>query len=178
MNENRDRLQYLWNVHGYMNSYIVFADRKAGVFLAVATSVVGYQVTKASENWATLDWWLFYLTVATGVLSFASGLLVITPRLFTANPFTEPGRAFSQTVGLQNFEEGEIYWCEVAKFSSSTRYHNHLAAKGNEELASSIARHIHQLSTVLVYKYRFLDAQVKLLVLSLGPFAILFFRSN
>lgn len=176
MNESEESMDFLWKVHGYMNDYTRFADRKAGVFLAVVTTIVAYQTTKLASKLDGLDWLLFLFSIAFGGLSFVSGVLVVAPRLFSKNPFTQPWEAFLQTVGIRKFDKGHIYWNEVAKFKDHSDYCSSLMAMGNGDMAKAVARHVHVLSTILVGKYRYLDWQMRFAIVSFGFFVCVYLR--
>jgi len=136
-------VQYLWNVHGYMNEYIRFADTKAGVVIVLASGLVaGLYAANLHvpivSTWPVAWEWLGVLS-ALAFLLLASGIVLavwaIRPRL------------------TNDQQCGFVFWESIRGFRSASEYWQALRAEGEERLAEHLAGHLYTLASVCRKKY-------------------------
>jgi len=178
MSDQKDTISFVWNVHSYLNSYIRFSDAKAGVLLAIASTIVAYLFGLDRKAFDLADTSLFWVTTALATASFTFGFCVIIPRLFTADPRKEPVKAFWQTLGIQEFGRGNVYWGEIRSFSDAESYHQDVDQKDTNQLILQVTRHNFHLSSILKRKYWFLDNQSKLLFIAFLTIAVFCYRQS
>jgi hypothetical protein len=140
-----DRNDFLWNVHGYVNEHIRFADTKAAIVLAWAGAIVGGLVSNGSYKnfqegrlfqpeswllaWATL---IAFLLLA---IAWLVAVLVVTPRV----TYSDGGM------------KGLIFWRQVKMFPDATNYTT--AVEQCSNLQACVAEHVYDLSNVADQKF-------------------------
>lgn len=83
MTDEPQRIEFLWNVHSYVNEYIRFADTKAELVIGWTSAVMGALVAGKVQSRFSLS--LHGLLTVTGfaflVAAFAFAFVVVKPRL-------------------------------------------------------------------------------------------------
>lgn len=139
----KERLDYLWKIHGYTNDYIRFADTKAGFAAGVVLAVMGALVASHTFDslgripFAQLHYrvWLGVLGLATLISSFIFAVLAIKPRLK------------SET------HKGFIFWESVREYGSDFSYAGACKKLSTDEMEFNVSRHIFALAGIAKRKY-------------------------
>lgn len=139
----KDRLDFLWKIHGYTNDYIRFADTKAGFAAGTVLAVMGALV--ASHPFDSLSQtpftqlhyrvWFSALALAFLVFSFICALLAIRPRLKSTVP------------------KGFIFWASVVEHGSDMAYAGECKKLSVDEMELNVSRHIYALAAISTRKY-------------------------
>jgi hypothetical protein len=140
---SKERLDFLWKVHGYTNDYIRFADTKAGFAAGTVLAVMGALV--ASHPFDSLSQtpftqlhyrvWFSASALAILVFSFICALLAIRPRLKLTVP------------------KGFIFWASVVEHGSDMAYAGECKKLSVDEMDLNVSRHIYALATISTRKY-------------------------
>jgi uncharacterized membrane protein YeaQ/YmgE (transglycosylase-associated protein family) len=139
----KDRLDFLWKIHGYTNDYIRFADSKAGVVSAIIIALIGGVIASRSfdslaqvslEHWPIRVWWGAVALVVL-LLSFACTILAIRPRLHSTVP------------------KGFIFWTSVIEHGSDLNYAEECRKLTAHEMELNVSRHIFALAVICKRKY-------------------------
>jgi Family of unknown function (DUF5706) len=139
----KDRLDFLWKVHGYTNDYIKFADTKAGFAAGVAVAVMGALAASHPFDsiWGTpftrLPYRVWFSAVALAILafSFISALIAIRPRLKSHVP------------------KGFIFWESVVAHESDIIFAGECKKLSADEMELNVSRHIYALAAICTRKY-------------------------
>lgn len=137
------QLAYLWSVHEYLNTYIRFADTKAGVVIVLASGLIaalygtGLHVPLLSKS--PTEWgWLGTLS-AVGFLLLASAVLLavwaIKPRL------------------TNDQRKGFVFWESIRGFKSPLEYWQALRLQSEDGLTENLSGHLYTLAGVCRRKY-------------------------
>ncbi len=139
----KDRLDFLWKIHGYTNDYIKFADTKAGFVAGTVLVVIGALV--ASHPFDSLSGiplaQLHYrvgfgaLALVILVFSFICALLAIRPRLRSTVP------------------RGFIYWASVIEHGSDLAYADACKKLSADQMELNVSRHVYALAAICTRKY-------------------------
>jgi hypothetical protein len=139
----KDRIDFLWKVHGYTNDYIRFADSKAAFVVAIVGGLIS--ICLSSHLYDHLrqssfrDWpvrsWIGIIALAFLLCSFSSALLAIRPRLQT------------------NEKKGMIFWVSVTRHKNDLVYAASANQLTSEELETNVSRHIYALAAICTRKY-------------------------
>jgi hypothetical protein len=135
----KDRLDFLWKVHGYTNDYIRFADSKAAFVAATVIVLIGALVaSRVFDSFGgTLPariWWAFG-ALALLLLSFLFALWAIKPRLHSTTP------------------KGYIYWGSVIEHKEDLVYAMECGKLTSADLEMNVSRHIYTLAGICHHKY-------------------------
>jgi hypothetical protein len=139
----KDRLDFLWKIHGYTNDYIRFADTKAGFAAGTVAAVIGALVashpfdTLSQMSFEHLPYRVWWSAVALAILlvSFISALLAIRPRLKSTVP------------------KGFIFWTSVVEHESDLAYASECKRLTSDEMELNVSRHIYALAAISKRKY-------------------------
>lgn len=140
---SKDRLDFLWKIHGYTNDYIRFADTKAGFAAGAVSVVMGALVASHPFDsvWGTpfthLNYrvWFSALAMVILVFSFICALLAIKPRLKSTMP------------------KGLIFWASVIEHGSDRAYAGECKKLSTEDMELNVSRHVYTLATISTRKY-------------------------
>jgi hypothetical protein len=139
----KDRLDFLWKIHGYINDYIRFADNKAAFVTASVVVLIGAVVSSGvfdglgqipRENWP-IHVWCSVGALAFLLLAFLFALWGIKPRLHSTIP------------------KGFIYWGSVLEHKKDTAYATECHTLTADELELNVSRHIFVLAGICNRKY-------------------------
>jgi hypothetical protein len=139
----KDRLDFLWKIHGYTNDYIRFADTKAGFVAATVAALIGGVVAShpfdslaraTSGSWPAHTWWSI-VALGTLLLSFAFAIVAIRPRLHSTVP------------------KGFIFWNSVVAQGSDLNYAEECSKLTVSGMEKNVAHHIFALATICKRKY-------------------------
>jgi hypothetical protein len=139
----KNRLDFLWKIHGYTNDYIRFADTKAGFAAGAVLAVMGALV--ASHPFDALSGipftrlhyrvWFSAFALTMLVFSFVCALLAIRPRLKSTVP------------------KGFIFWASVIEHESDMAYAGGCKKLSIDDMELNVSRHIYALATISTRKY-------------------------
>lgn len=139
----KDRLDFLWKVHGYTNDYIRFADTKSAFVTASVVVLIGAVVSSGvfdgirdvpKENWP-IHVWFSVGALAFLLLAFLCALWAIKPRLHSTIP------------------KGFIYWGSVVEHKKDTAYATECHTLTADELELNVSKHIFVLAGICNRKY-------------------------
>jgi hypothetical protein len=141
--EHKDRLDFLWKVHGYTNDYIRFADTKAAFVAATVVALIGAVVASRAfdslsqmplASWPHRAWWAA-IALAALLLSFMLVLFAIRPRLHSDVP------------------KGFIFWDSVVGHPTDLAFAAESARLTADEMELNVSRHIYTLAGICKRKY-------------------------
>lgn len=171
-NENKS-VEFLWNVHSYINEYIRFVDAKAGVVIVWTAGLLGVLVSAKKHEVVMNTNCQFITYEATGSamaylllsVSFLCAVASISPRL-TLNGLKEAvGHYWGRICGKKiQLPTGYIFWREVLAHSSDDEFVKSVRKLSEEEHISSLARHIRAISAVADRKMFWVDWSLRLAV--------------
>ncbi|MGA2538798.1 MAG: Pycsar system effector family protein [Terracidiphilus sp.] len=139
----KDRIDFLWNVHGYTNDYIRFADSKAA-FVATAVTgliaaLVASHVFDALNRLPISAWparsWLGFSALLLLVVALVFAVVAIRPRLHSSVP------------------KGLIYWKSVVRHGNDTTFAAHIKTITPSAVEVNLSRHVFELARICSRKY-------------------------
>ncbi len=138
-------MNFLWNVHKYVNDYIRFADTKANIILGFSVALLGVlkatgaavQLRTPPQTW-TLYSWSSFLAVALLVGAVCFAAISVVPRL--QNPS-----------GL-----GYLFWDAIGQHQSGKEFWEGLQGLKGEDLAKELAYHLFVICGIATKKYNWL----------------------
>jgi len=150
----RDRQDFVWHVHAYLNDQIKFADTKAAFVAALATGVTGALYGAHVHEHFTGPAGAGRLWPG-GVAAAAFGLLIFS--LVTCLASIVPRRRSFQP-------RGYIYWGAIAEHDSQETYYRQLQSETADALTEHLGHHAYTLATICKDKYRWLTWAIVSLV--------------
>ena len=162
---SREKVDYLWNAHTYVNEYIRFADTKAGVVIIFVSSLVGafYAsdiqrpfMESTPPNWPTSGWVGFSVFVLL-LCAITCAVLSIFPRL------------------SRKKESGLIFWNSIVDHGDAVTFWSRVSKQSEKDLGQHLAFHLFQISTICKKKYWWVSFSIILSILGgiLGVIALL-----
>lgn len=141
--EAKDRLDFLWKIHGYTNDYIRFADTKAGFAAGAALAIMGALVASHlfDSLWVTpltnlnCRVWFGALALLLLLLSAFFAMMAIRPRLKSDVP------------------KGFIFWESVILHGSGIAYAAECKKLSLVDMELNVSRHIYALAAICTRKY-------------------------
>jgi hypothetical protein len=142
--------EFLWKVHGYTNEYIRFADTKAGFCVGMASAVMAALFASkchdlflqaAPGQWTALAWASLSAFVLLA-LSIGASVTAVRPRLWVHS------------------EKGFIFWQAVAEFDSPGALVMGYESQGVAELNVCLAHHLYSLAKVCSRKYMWVNVAI------------------
>jgi hypothetical protein len=134
---------FLWQVHGYTNEYIRFADTKAAFIAAATSALIGTSISSSVLDSFLLKtpclWyrsqWLALIGLLMLSLSTICSLAVVWPRLWNKTPV------------------GFIFWESIAGHRSAANFSQGIHKATGQERTTAIAEHLFILGSVARRKY-------------------------
>lgn len=144
--ETEERIEFLWNVHSYLNEYVRHADTKAELVIAWTSALLGLLVAGGFHQKFefTLPGSLCGIGFVLLAAAFGAAFWVVRPRLKT-----------SQMPGF-------IYWKSIVAHGRRESFAQSIAAQPAEGLAEHIAQHLFDLSQIADAKYRWVGISIAL----------------
>lgn len=137
--------EFLWNVHGYVNEYIRFADTKATIALAIAGSIASTVLAKVHDGlgggmgaWGLLQWSAVLSMMLLGLSALTAAWVVVPTR-------------------GENQRKGFLYWVRIRKHESPESYATAAEALPDAQQSKEIAEHIYVLAGIASDKYLWLN---------------------
>lgn len=172
--DEKDRLEFLWEVHGYTNEYIRFADQKAGLVLAIESGLVAVMYAAElhqacalsrlalSHRDASLQDTLLGSAAFLGFLCLLAGasfaLLAITPRLWHQFKTSVRERVFGPLAN--GTPAGAIFWKQVLANDSAEGYLGHVRGMDERMRTAAVAAHVHTLAGVADTKFGWVNMSI------------------
>lgn len=158
--ERTKRVEFLWQVHSYVNEYIRFADTKAALTIAWATALLGVLYAERVHATPDRNTGFLAITLMAAVplcVGFVLAVWSILPRLFrnrigkfAAKSAKENG---SKSAGL-------IYWNDVLSLNDAATYLLSIEKLNDESIIEQLSWHIFVLSGVAKSKYRLVNLSI------------------
>ena len=158
--ERAKQVEFLWQVHGYTNEYIRFADTKAALTIAWATALLG--VLYAERVHAVPDRSIGFLVItlmaaAPLCAGFVLAVWSILPRLFR-NPIAKFWAKSKKANATKS--AGLIYWGDVLSLNDAATYQRSIEKLDDESIVEQLSRHIFVLSGVANSKFRLVNLSI------------------
>jgi hypothetical protein len=144
--QNQDRVDFLWNVHSYLNEYVRFADAKAGLVVAWTSTLVGVLVAaKFQDGFGRSLLGVVGLVRFVCLLGgFASAFLAVAPRLGTTQP------------------TGFVFWKSILAHKTREQFLARLTEQSPKNLEQHVAGHLYDLAETCKSKFAWVNRSIVL----------------
>lgn len=151
-----DNSQFAWQVHGYLNEYIKFADTKAALLAGLAGPLtIGIF---SFNNWILAVDFKSLFSVTSALFfgfAFCCAFMSVWPNLFTSNlKRAKKGMPKIESLEQSEPDKGFIYWENIFAHSNANTFARELVQLSGDDQLQHVGKHCYELAKINRRKFK------------------------